>query len=74
MSEPNRPSLTQAFRDGRRSHADVPFTAPCPRRYRVPLPFCQLTFHSGEPLDGRAASLGQCQDALDRLESEASAT
>ena len=45
-----------------------------PRRYRVPLPFCQLTFHSGEPLDGRAASLGQCQDALDRLESEASAT
>ena len=45
-----------------------------PRRYRVPFPFSQLTFHHGEPLDGRATSREQCQHALDTLESGASAT
>ncbi|MGB5894893.1 MAG: hypothetical protein WBG58_12015 [Ignavibacteriaceae bacterium] len=45
-----------------------------PRRYRVPLPFCSLSFHYSEPLDGRTTSLEQCQHALDTLESGASAT
>lgn len=39
-----------------------------PRRYYMPLPFCSLVLHHGDPLDGSTVSLGDCQRALDELE------
>jgi lysophospholipid acyltransferase (LPLAT)-like uncharacterized protein len=39
-----------------------------PVRHYVPLPFCSLVVHDGEPLDAAQVSLTECQEAMDRLE------
>ena len=40
-----------------------------PRRYGFPVPFGALRAHHGEPIDGREATVDQCQAALEALES-----
>lgn len=42
-----------------------------PWRFGFPLPFCSLVVHHGAPLDGRAASTAECQQALEELEERA---
>jgi lysophospholipid acyltransferase (LPLAT)-like uncharacterized protein len=44
-----------------------------PWRYAFPLPFCTLTAHRGEPIDGREATVDRCQEALDGVEARVSA-
>lgn len=39
-----------------------------PWHYVFPLPFCRLTANTGEPIDGREATIAQCQEALDHVE------
>ncbi|NIM49756.1 MAG: hypothetical protein GTN62_05795 [Gemmatimonadales bacterium] len=39
-----------------------------PWHYAFPLPFCRLTAYSGNPIDGRDATVDLCQDALDAVE------
>jgi lysophospholipid acyltransferase (LPLAT)-like uncharacterized protein len=34
----------------------------------VPLPFCSLVVHDGEPLDAQHVTITECQEAMDRLE------
>ncbi len=41
---------------------------PWPQRYLVPLPFSKLLVCYGEPLDGPATSLEECQQALEAQE------
>jgi len=41
-----------------------------PVTHYVPLPFCSLVVHDGEPLEARQVSIADCQAALDRLEEE----
>ncbi|PYQ17152.1 MAG: hypothetical protein DMF80_01580 [Acidobacteria bacterium] len=41
-----------------------------PVTHYVPMPFCSLVVHDGDPLDARQVSLMHCQEALDRLEQE----
>jgi lysophospholipid acyltransferase (LPLAT)-like uncharacterized protein len=39
-----------------------------PVTHYIPLPFCSLVVHDGEPLDARRVDLAQCQEAMDGLE------
>jgi hypothetical protein len=39
-----------------------------PKRYSLPLPFATLVAHYGEPIAGGAATVMECQAALNRLE------
>jgi lysophospholipid acyltransferase (LPLAT)-like uncharacterized protein len=39
-----------------------------PVTHYIPLPFCSLVVHDGEPLDARRVDITQCQEAMDRLE------
>jgi lysophospholipid acyltransferase (LPLAT)-like uncharacterized protein len=41
-----------------------------PITHYVPLPFCSLVVHNGEPLDAQRLSTVQCQEAIDRLEQQ----
>lgn len=41
-----------------------------PVTHYVPLPFCSLVVHDGEPLDAQRIGITECQEAMDRLERE----
>jgi lysophospholipid acyltransferase (LPLAT)-like uncharacterized protein len=41
-----------------------------PVTHYVPLPFCSLVVHDGEPLDAQRVGITECQEAMDRLERE----
>ena len=41
-----------------------------PITHYVPLPFCSLVVHNGEPLDAQRLSTMQCQETIDRLEQQ----
>ena len=43
-----------------------------PVTHYLPLPFCSLVVHSGEPLAAERASTAHCQEALDRLQDDRS--
>ena len=45
-----------------------------PSRYAFPLPFCSLVAHHGEPIDGRDATVEDCQEALEKTDARSKYT